>query len=161
MPNADLKRSISLSILADPLLALVDITHESFAEPVRMAANQEDVTSGGNVYTATGMSIGLASQEANSLPEVSLTVSNIETSLSKAFRGLQIQNVDPPLVEVRFVLASSPDLLEEGPLKWQVKAVSITAEVMTLTLSSRDLISRGFPRLRFLPQTAPLLFPRG
>jgi len=156
MPLSDrLKEAIAQGFLDEPILAFAEINHPSFPEPLRFVANHVDVDVGDVTYVGRGMRLALPEQRPNELPEVAVALDNISREAGKLLRSVGTQNTPQPTVIVWWALASTPDQAEEGPFTFRVRKRGLSADAITLTLGDRELLSRGFPRKRFILSNFP------
>lgn len=89
-------------------LVLVTISHSTLATPIRVVANNEDITSRGNLFQAFPFDIVLPGQDADGPPRATLRFDNVDRTAVNAIRGL----TSAPDVLLEVVLASNPDLVE-------------------------------------------------
>ena len=139
-------------------LVFVDITHPSLVdEPIRLVANEEDVTRNGQNYIAFPFEIVLSVDDGERLPGAQLRVANADRTIMKSVR--ETINKGSPEVTVAVALASSPNVTEYGPMTLSLTNVSYDAFFVTGDLGGEDALSRRFPRDSFDNPNFPALFP--
>ena len=92
----------------DPFLVLLAISHPNMPEPLRVVNNTEEIVSNGKTYVPFPFEVVLGMDDAEQLPEVRLTIDNVERALVETIRLAQ----DAPKVSLRVVLASQPSVVE-------------------------------------------------
>jgi len=109
--------------------------------PYRLVNNTANVSHMGNEYTAYPFDIVFASDDGQKLPEVKLTIDNVDRSLVEAIRGLQ----EPPAITLKLVLASQPDTVEITISDLILRAVTYDAYSISGTLYAEDIMNSRFP----------------
>lgn len=93
---------------AEVFLVLLQITHPNLPEAIRVVNNNENVTSGGNVYIAYPFEIELPGEDSDQPPLARLRIDNVDRLLVATVREI----ATPPQITIRVVLASQPDTIE-------------------------------------------------
>lgn len=138
----------------DALIALVELDHEDLSSPIRLAANTEDVTTSGVVYTSANIKASLPSEpEDDDIPTNNVLVSDIPQTVTIAVRSLGHQNVDRATVTVRIVRGNQPDWIEQGPHEYDL----INSEIrnngdVLLTIGYQNIGRLSFPSGRVTPR---------
>ena len=136
-------------------LACLIIDHPSFGSPFRFVSDFQNISSGGHTYTAWPFDLTLPAFGDTSLPQITITIDNVDESISQAIKGL---NAPAPTVTVFIVLADSPDTVEVGPFVADLRSVNVTSGKITGTLLFEDLFNEPWPYQTFRPDTHPGLF---
>ena len=142
---------------AEVWLVFLTLTHAGLEEPVRLVANEEDITRGGVTYVGFPFEIVLPVDDGERLPGAQLRVANADRLIMDQIRNTITQGA--PEVEIAVALATSPDLTEYGPLRLSLSNVSYDAFFITGTLGGEDALSRRYPRHAFDNPGFPALCP--
>jgi hypothetical protein len=86
-------------------LILVTIAHASMAAPIRVVANNENITSNGELFVAWDFDIVLPGEDP---AQARLSIGNIDPLIVRALREIS----GPPSVTVQVVLSSDYDAVE-------------------------------------------------
>ncbi|MDR1506575.1 MAG: DUF1833 domain-containing protein [Treponema sp.] len=151
----DAKREIVKSETAAVFLYLLKLEAAGF-EPLYFVDNTEKVISGGIEYIPCGFRCVLPQQN--------------DDGTSKPCR-IEIDNVDRRIAEVieetihaeviltaSVIMAQNPDVIETGPLRFILRNVSVSKEIVSAELYDFYIYDRNLPGLRYTPQDFPGLF---
>ena len=138
----------------EALLFLVVVSHDDWAEPLRLVNNNEDISSGGNVYSAFPVEIELPKEDAEQIAKTSIRICNVDRQITAALRELQT----PPMVSVSIILGSTPDTVEAGPFEFELQDYSYDQFTVTGTLAYEDVLNEPLPSHTFNPSHFPGLF---
>lgn len=138
---------------AEVFLVLLTFTHPSITT-VRLVNNTKDIISRGNTYQAFPFELSLPADLAEQLPEVQLSLSNVDRRLIDELRLIQT----PIAVALEVVTASAPNTVEVGPYLFNMTRVSFTDERITASLTGEPILNEPFPGKSFTPQRFPQLF---
>lgn len=120
----------------------------------RLVNNNEDVIHNGNVFTAYPFQIVLAPEDGETLPTVQVSFDNVDRLLIDAVRSA----TTAPVVELKLVLASAPNVAEMVIPDLALRNVSYTANKLTGTLYVGDIMNQKFPADYVTPQQYGGLF---
>ncbi|MGG3810997.1 DUF1833 family protein [Methylorubrum rhodesianum] len=144
------------------LLAI--ITHETLDEPVRLSSDPtarittDPLVYGtrhqGIVYPFVLMSAILPDDQDKSPPKTTLVFENINADMAKVLRSV----TSPATVELRVVLASTPDVIEARFTRLQAVRGSYDANQVSLDISREPFTSEPMPAGRMTPDRFPGLF---
>jgi hypothetical protein len=112
-------------------LCLVEFNHPSFGTTYYFVANNEDIISNGQTYTAFSMLISLPSEENSSMPEAQIIVDNVDRRLIEFFSSIST----PATLTMNIVLSSDPDTVELGPLEFELFNVRYDQNQLSASLS--------------------------
>lgn len=135
-------------------LELLTVTHDALPAPIRLVRNPTDITSRGNVYTRFPFLIRFHADQDSEIPNAELQTDNASQELLVALRTI----TGRAIVVAEMVLASSPDIVEYGPMTYKLIGFSGDAAQLTLTLSYEPLTSEPYPSGIFNPADWPGLF---
>lgn len=136
------------------LVVLLKLDQDSWSVPVYVCNNSENVTSSGQVYLSFPFDISLPDQKEGKEPSSSVSISLIDQQLIVLLRSIQ----EPPTVTLSVVLASTPNVIEYGPIDLIATDVRITKDTATMSLRFDPFGAEPFPWLRFTPEYFPGMF---
>jgi cell wall-associated NlpC family hydrolase len=140
--SAAARRAVFAQETEQAFLKLLAIEHESLPEPIRVVNNKVNVTSRGQLYVAFPFEIDLPESDGDHLPQVTLSICNVDQTVVRAVRSL----ATPPQVSLEVILADSPDTVEAGPFRLTLHGVEYDRFVVTGTLvTSRSSTRRSRP----------------
>ena len=122
-------------------LVLLVISHATLPVPYRLVNNTEFIVSGGDVYIAYPFEIILSADDGTKLPEISLTIDNVDRSLVETIRTL----AEPPKIAIKVVLASQPDVVEIEINNMVLREVSYDQYKITGILYADDILNARYP----------------
>lgn len=130
------------------LLETAEINHADLASPFRIVANNEDIMSGANLYTACPCEVSYPFDNDGSGGVGRITLPNPDQWLTPSVRSLS----GPMTVTLRRVsatdLGASPpefDTIEIATLPMLVVEAVIDSESIDFTLRQSDMLERAFP----------------
>ncbi len=139
-------------------LFLVDISHDSFDDTIRLCNNEETVTSNNDLYLPTGIQVSLPDESADEMPSVNMLIADVDKTILTKLRGVPIQNSPRPVVTIRLVMAITPDSPEAGPFRFELEQHTRSKEGLVFKLGVENILRKAFPGLNVLPQFYPNLF---
>lgn len=135
-------------------LILLTVTHADLGTPLRYVYDNENVTSGGDLYTAHPFEITLADERDDQPPEIVLVIDNVDREPLTTLRALD----SPPTITIEVVLASAPDTIEIGPITTELRGVQYDAFTVRGTLAFEPVLSEPYPGYVFEPRLFPAAF---
>lgn len=134
-------------------LFLLELYHKDMGPPdtMRLVANNEDVVSNGNTYSAFGCELALPPDFEDRLPQVQITMVNVDRSIVTELRGLS----GPIDATWYLVLASDPDTYEAGPYKMKLRNVEHDELIISGILTGDDFWNEPWPKDDLTPENAP------
>ena len=140
-----------------PWLALLDLTLPDNSH-IRLVRNTEDITFGGNVYTAFAFDLGeIRSAGEGKISGVALRVANPERAFAlymEQYAGLVGCNVTLQVVHAGNLSEDHSELA----LYWQVIAATVDDEWVTFTLGEENPLRRRFPLQSAMPANCNWIF---
>lgn len=141
---------------SEVFITLLKIDHASFANPILLAYNTEPVVRADGTYQPYPFQVNLPDQDEDSLPQVTVTVDNVDLTVNDAIRTL---TGDPPTVTMMVVLADSPDTVEAGPFIYSLQNAQADAQTIQGALGfESDIFSQQVPSQTYTPVSSPGLF---
>lgn len=135
-------------------LFLVTLDHEDLSAPIRVVNNVENISSRGYVYTAFPFDLILPQDDGDTLPQVIISLSNVDLSLVDEIRSLT-GSLD---VTLEIILASSPDTVEMSIDGMKTISIQYDAQKIEATCQVEDTLNLVFPNETYLPFNFPGLF---
>lgn len=152
--SAAMQTAIDAEATGEVILPLVKLTQSGWADEIRLVANTKAVTHQGAVYEPLGFEITLPDEEAEGVPVVNWEADNVDRRLVEALRLVS----GAVSAELIWVLASSPDHIEIGPLNLEMRAAEYDALTVRGTMSVEPILERQFGHMVMNPANAPGLF---
>lgn len=134
-------------------LVLLTLEHPDM-ETIRVVNNTEDIVSRGNVYTAFPFDARLPPDVSEQLGTVALTISNVDRRLIDEIRVIE----GPIAATMEVITASAPNVVEVGPLEFDMVDSEYNVDSITSTLAYEPILDEPFPAGTFNPQQFPAIF---
>lgn len=148
------REALQASETDEVISILLTLTHPSFAAPIRVTDNGEDLTSGGEVYTRFPFQVTTPG-DTDAATSVRLSIDGTDRRIIQEIRGT---NYEPIKVDLAVVLASTPDTIEVGPYSFLLRNVSYTASTVDGELQFEDILNEPYPADSFTPSRFPGCF---
>jgi len=160
MPSATFIKAMQALTTDEEFLTLIRIEHEDidpaeFPNGVCVVASNQNVTSNGIEYVAYPVKVKMPEKNPQVLPRAQIQIDNIDRSILKAIRLLQGRK---PILTVSTVLRSSPDMIEEGPLFFELNRTPWDRYTITADLGTEPILNETWPKHAFTPATHPGVF---
>ena len=151
MPAAQLQQ------VSDPhgFLELVQLDHDSFAEPIRLVNDTRDWTVAGQLYTALPFVVKLPSQVQKENPRAQLRIDNVGRELTAAIESLPVGAT--LVATLQMCSRATPSVIDYSFVA-QLSGIQITPTVVVATMGPDDSMRQSAVRIRFDPANAPGLF---
>jgi hypothetical protein len=131
----------------EAFLLLITITHEALAQPVRVAANVENVVSRSWTFIGLPVEAELPGDEDDSPPVATIRIDNINQDIVRMARSIRTR----ANVTLEIVLGSDPDVVEVEVPTFPLASVSYDAFWVSGQLQVDDLASEPYPFQTFSP----------
>lgn len=149
------RRAVNARETGECFLLFLTLRHPSLASPIRVVNDGVDHTVGTDVYLRFPFQITLASDSRDTTPRGQLEICNVDREIVAALRRAS----GPPIeVEVFLAMASSPSVIEAGPLSFTLRDTTYDAMTVSGTLVVQDIRNKKYPPRVFDPSVAPGLF---
>lgn len=154
--SAALKTAVFSQETNKVFLVLLTIQHADIGSPdtLYFVNNYEDVSSGGDTYTAYPFMINLPGDIEDQLTQVQLVIDNVDRSIVEAIRTL----TGPPTVTLSVVLSDTPDVIEAGPFEMTLRNTEWDAITVSGSLQPQDILNEPYPGDGYTPQNFPGMF---
>lgn len=139
---------------ADVWLVLVTIDHDDLAEPIRVVANTEDVTSRGDLFVGFPFDVVLPDSREDAPSRARLVVDNVSREIAQAIRSIS----SAPSVLLEVIRAADPDTVEVSFPFFTLRNVKWDALTVSGDLVLEDFTAEPFPAAVFSPASFPGLF---
>lgn len=137
-------------------IVLLELSHPEFADVIRVCSNDLAIVSRGSTYVPFPFDIVLPDDADDAVPRVTLRIDNVDRRIVQELRG--ISGGSPVSVALFVVLASSPNVVEIGPLEFTLRDAEYSAATVEGTLLYEDVLNKPFPAESFTPPRFPALF---
>lgn len=137
-------------------LSFMRVEHPSLSAPILLVCNYEPIVRHDGTYQPFAFNAPSPAQvEDGKVPQTQITIDNTDLSVQQAMRTLR----SPPTVTLFTALASSPDVVEEGPYVFQLAGVDCDENQITGTLSyDASVFDQNMPAQIYSPVNSPGLF---
>lgn len=131
----------------EAFLLLITISHESLDDPIRVAANGENIVSRGWTYVGLPVEAELPGDEDDTPPVAVIKIDNINQDIVKKARSIRTKAE----VSLEVVLASDPDVVEVELPTFNLVKVDYDSFWVSGQLQVDDLASEPYPYATFSP----------
>lgn len=138
----------------EAFILLVTFVHAPTLETYRCCLNTEDITSNGNVFTATYFEITLPEDGDRAPAGCQITVDNVDRRLV----GLLRKITEPLQVTVQVVLASQPNVIEMEFTDLVLREAQWDEYKISGMLASEDPLNQVFPGHLYDQKSFPGIF---
>lgn len=160
--NETMRTTLSTQMLAaihseatgEVIVPLVTLAQGSWAQPIRIVPNWKAVTHRGDTYQPLAFRIGLPDEEEQGVPVLRWVADAVDRRLIAALRTVR----GAVSARIVWVLASSPDHVEIGPLDVEMRAAQYDARQISGTLGVEPILQTRFGHMVMNPKNAPALF---
>lgn len=159
----ELSAAMLAAILAqqtsEALYPFLEINHASFANPILATCNDEgaDVVSGALTYAYYPFEMTIPGEHGDKLSQVTLRIENVSRDIVLAIRQA-LYRQGPPVVTLFAALASSPEVVEYGPVDMKLRRARANEIVVTGELRHDDVLNAEYPVHAFTPNMFPGMF---
>lgn len=154
MPSLNFRKAASAAETDEVLLSLLTIYVDR--EPViYLCDNTESIYSRGIEFIPCAYKIKLPDQTKEQ-PICRLQIDNVDPSISKTIKKNAVKH--EITVDIAIILASTPDVYEQGPLNFILRNISITAGAITGELYDFYIHDRNFTAIKYTPESFPGMF---
>lgn len=157
-----MSRSISPSALkevlaqqsAEVFLVCMKIEDPSVST-IRVVHNTENLVRSDGTYLPFAFTIQLPDDVGDRLPSVSVSFENVSLEILRALRTVP----GVPKVTVFVVTATTPEVIEVGPLEFSLLSIQYNAQAVTGTLGFQEnILSKAVPEQTYTPTNSKGLF---
>ena len=116
-----------------------------------MVGNTENVTSNGEVFTATSFAIAFPTDDPEQPPRARIQIDNVNREIVQAVRSIDTS----PAIQLDIVRHAAPDTLEITLPDFQLTNITYDALVVTGDLTFENFLQEPYPSPRFDPGRFP------
>lgn len=147
-------RALTAHETEEVFLTLLTIQHIDLDSPIRIVANNQDIVSRGDSYLALGFEITLPQDDGETIPQVQLSIDNVDREITETIRSL----TSSPSITLEVIMASSPDAVELVIYDMMLDSVTYDDTTITGSLVVEDILNQSFPSSVIDPQQYKGLF---
>lgn len=136
-------------------LILLELTHPSLSEPVRIVNDVVDLVSNGHTYIGLPFKCVLPDDFDGQLPKAQLTIDNVGKELMAWIETTSGGNGS--IVVFSQVMRSRPDQVEWS-ITMNLYNVHVTMQDITAELGFQNLFSKPAVKLKYRPDNSPGIF---
>lgn len=138
---------------SEAFLTLIEISPPG-AAALRFVNNLAPVTHQGQVYQAWAFTVRWPDKRESGLPQVALVIDDVARAASQAIRA-----ADAPIPMVlKMVLASTPDIVEYGPVEAELTQARIDGKDVEAQVTVSTVLDESVCKDLFSPGLFPGLF---
>lgn len=148
---------------SEVFVSLLTIYNPSFTQPIRLSsdnavllpnANVRGTISQGEEYVYCPFSISLPQDDDTGVARANISIDNVDRRVTEAVR----RATSAVSIDIKIVLASSPDIIEAFVQDFRLEQVSYDALTVSGDLSLDYYDLEPYSKLRFTPSSFPGLF---
>ena len=147
MVSTNFRESAFSPETADVWLVLASISHSELVEDHHIVNNNEDITSGGTLYSACPFKIVLPDDTTDGAPVARFQIDDVHKELGAALREIS----SAATIRLRVVLASDPDTVEEDFGDMELQDARVTLTSVTGRIGVENINQEPFPAEGFSP----------
>ncbi len=155
MPSDQYKRAINATGGSEIPLLLLEINHDGLAVPIRVVADNQDLTHNAHVFTAMDFRATLPDDLESGSPRAQLSIDNVGRELTQWLE--ETAGGKGATVRMIQVLRSDPDTIE-GDVTLDLTNLQVNALEVSGSLGFQDILNQPSIPLTYRPDVAPGLF---
>lgn len=136
------------------LLRFVGVDNQGATQEHRYVNDWKPITSNGVTYQPAGFRVGLAGDNPDNMPSVTLTVPAADDQIVRQLREFDTA----PKVYVSMVVAERPDLVEYEETEFEVGSWVADSSGLKITLETEPVLNEPIPSDLITPTLHPLLW---
>jgi hypothetical protein len=149
--STEMKEALYLEETEEAFIMLLTITHSTLPEPIRVAANGEDVVSRGMTFMNFPFDATLASDDAKTAPRARIVINNVDRTIITSLKSIN----SPPSINMEIIRSSAPDTVEMEMDGFKLALVDYNAVQISGDLILEDLTHEPYPAGTFNPSKFP------
>lgn len=157
MPNSlspELLAQIFAQESDDPFLTLITLTHDTFAQDIRLVNNSRDIVSRGDTYRAFPVKIRLPVDDGETARNFTMEFDNASLELIEEVRSVTTQIK----VKLEMILASLPDVVQMEQPELSIVSLSYNARSIRANVVLDNFLSTEVTSEKYGPGNFPGLF---
>lgn len=137
-------------------LVCITIAHPSLEAPYLLVNDYNPLQRTAGTFQPFAFDVSLPNEQDDKLPQVQMTIDNIDNEILQAIRNVPGQR---PAVTLEVVLASSPNAVEAGPFNFSILSINYNDATIQGTIGFEDdLLNTAFPADTYTPTNSKGLF---
>ena len=137
-------------------LICITISHPTLAVPYLLVNDYNPLQRTAGTFQPFAFDVSLPNEQDDKLPQVQMTIDNIDNEILQAIRNIPGQR---PAVMLEVVLASSPNTVEAGPFDFSILSINYSDATIQGTIGFEDdLLNTAFPADTYTPTNSKGLF---
>jgi hypothetical protein len=154
--SANAFRELFAQESGDTFLTCLTLSHASFSSPIMVVYNNQPVVRTAGTFTPCLFQINLPEEVEGQVPEIHLTIDNVDRAITDAIRTITGSRVK---VTLEVVLGSNPNDIQFGPADFFLMSADYNADTVSGALSlDDDVLNSTFPATQYTPSSSPGLF---
>jgi hypothetical protein len=149
-----LLRAMNMPETAEVFVPLVHLSHPDLSPDLYLVANGEAVVHGGQAYVPMGFELTLPDDVDAGIPVLKWQADAVNQQLVIALRSVT-GSID---AVVKWVLVSSPDVVELGPYEVELRTAEYDAFTVGGPMTIAPILDEPFGYLTITPSTFPAEF---
>lgn len=154
MPSTRLVRAATAAETDEVIVTLVVISVDD-VPVLYLCDNRENINSNGNDYIACSFAVVLPDQSSDGAKTCKLQIDAVDPSVYKIIKSSIHHKIT---CDVSVVLASTPDVYEEGPLHFILRNISASAGIITGELYDVYIQDKKLTSVSYTPDSFPGLY---
>ena len=138
----------------DPFLILFTLTHSSFAAPIRLVNNMQNVVSRGETYLAFPVNVTLPVDDGETAREINVEFDNVSLELIDELRSV----TDQIGVKLEMIFASLPDTVQMSIDELFITNISYNKSRISARLFLDSFLATEMPNEKYGPFNFPGIF---
>jgi hypothetical protein len=137
-------------------LICLTISHPSLPAPYLLVNDFNPLVRTAGTFQPFAFDVSLPAEQDDKLPQVTMTIDNIDNVILVAIRNLAGER---PKVTLEVVLASQPYIVEAGPFDFSILSINYSDASIQGTIGFEDdLLNTAFPADTYTPTNSKGLF---
>ena len=134
-------------------LECLTFDHSTLPDPIRVVNDKVNLTRTAGTFIAFPFTFQDRAQSDQQTVIAQIVADNVDQRLVEAFRGI----VGKPTVVYEAVLKDSPNVIERGPMEFEVLGFQTSQSTISLTISfALSFLNGAFPKDYFAPWNAAI-----
>lgn len=154
MPSNNFNNAATSAETSEVILTLLKIYVDNVAV-LHLVDNTESITSNGQEYMPCSFGVILPDQNADGQKRCRLSIDNADISIYQAIKSSVGHEIS---CDVSVILASSPDVMEQGPLHFVLRNVQADVSAIQGDLYDSYMNDRKFTTRTYSPSDFPGMF---
>lgn len=135
-------------------LTLIEISHPDMEQPLYFVDNTENIVSGGKIHVGCAFKYTPPTFSADESRPARIAIDNVDRQIMEVIRPINT----PFTMKISTVLASQPDVIEEGPHSFILRNITSNVYQVSGDLYDLYLTDRQIPADTYNPFDCPGLF---